>query len=1711
MRKIKSVLLLAAILVSCIPGWSKDSSEKQRKPEQYGALPLVFEANRGQAPGDAQFVLHDFGAAASFQKGQVLLFTEDGRKPLILQLRGASPSLELSGEDLLTSHSNYLLGKDPSEWHTDVPNYGRVRYRGAYPGIDLLFYGNGKHLEHDFVVSPGADPARIGLRIEGARGMRLGREGNLGIETGSGWVIFQKPVAYQETSAGKTNVKTSFVVRGKNVGFHVGAYDRSLPLVIDPVLSYATYLTGPNGAQVPSIAVDGAGSAYITGLTFDPKFPVAAPTPNTPYQATCKSCPNTPDIFVSKLSPDGSSLVYSTYIGGSDYDQPFSIAVDANGNAIVGGRTQSSDFPTQPTVTPSFVSGDSHGFITSLNANGDGLNWSHYSGGTTGSESVAAVTVDQNNNAYASGTTDSSDFPMTPGTISNPAPGFPIEDVFVVKFDPTGATVFSMILGHNGPSNDAFANSFSVGAMTVDSGNEPIIVGSGTVGIPTTPGSFSPTPNATADTQNRNVFIVKLAVDASKEVFGTYLGGSGGDTGSAVALDSTGNIYVAGTVGSGDFPTTPGVFQSKFTNSLNCCSAFLAKFDPTGANLLYSSFFGGTNTALGSTSIFSIAVDGSGNAYVAGDTTDTSFPLVNPIKSVFPSSFGFSHTAFVSELDSAASHLLFSTIFSGSTGTNSTSMALDRNQKVYITGISGDTDLPTTPGAFQTSVTPPPPNTSLDAPYIAKIDPSVAASSICLSQTSLTFPDTKVGLSTTASVTVTNCGNADLMFTSITIPAGVFQVQNDLCSGTTVSKGTGCTVGISFQPNAVAPNASTLTIVDNASIGTQKVALSGNGVLPQVSVPTSIAFDPALIGTTLSNRTIFVQNTGTISTTISKVQLSGLDFGITSDNCVGVLQALSSCAIGLSFTPTAAGPLSGSVTITDDAGGSPQIVQLTGTGVSSYPAPVLTFESPQTIMAGSGPFTIVVEGSNFFPASTVQINGSSRPTTYLAAGQIQATVSASDIATLGEDTVMVFNPAPGGGQSAPLTLTVYISISVSAQNIVFEPFSRKIYAALSSASSSPNSVVAIDPFMGTMGTPKAVGTQPNQMAVSDDGQFLYIGLDGDHTLGRLNLYTGNLDPAATLGIDGLTESSDLRAFDIQVVPGDPHTAVVSVFRPASPDEGGVDLIHDGVLSSRLDNDTSVVSVDSFGFAGNPAQFFGTDGFNYYGFSIANGSLSVTSHQTITVTGDALGDFVSDGSKFYTDSGRIVDPPTGNILATIPTFFTNFALTTIASTDIGRLFFNDDGGNFAVYDSNSLAGAGELNFPPPTLAGTMVKWGSDGFAVDYFDFTNTNHASDQILLFRTSLAFPGGLSSPVPSVAGLNPPNTNPAAANLVLTVNGSNFVPGAVVHWNGTERTTTFASSAQLLAKIPVSDIQAAGEAQVSVVNPGPVESAAVTFTINGAIANVTPNNLSFGGAPIGGTSASQTVTLTNPGNSALTINSIAASGDFQSTNNCGGSLGAGLSCAIGVTFSPSASGSRSGTLTISDSASGSPQQISLGGTGTDFQLGPGSGGATATIQSGQTATYNLNLTGNTGFAGTVTLGCSGAPSASTCSVNPASISISTSGTVPFTVTVATTARTAVAVKASRGPVWPTSNWRFAVTLYLGLLVALLARVKVRRRLIPVAAAVALMLLTVSCGGGGSSTPPPPPGGTPAGTFNLTVTASNSGATRQMQLTLVVQ
>ena len=621
---------------------------------------------------------------------------------------GMNPTTRITPLAQLPGKSNYLIGNDPKKWHTNVPTYAKVKYNDVYPGVDLVYYGNQGQLEYDFVVAPGVDPGNIALDVvaegvspssetpkSGRRGARRSRlsiddNGDLLLGTLGGAVVFHKPLVYQQIkdNGQRTTVGSRYVLRSDHeVTFEVASYDRTRPLVIDPILTYSTYLggsgdelTAPSGTD--GIALDPAGNAYVIGATSSADFPAAPGALQTSFAGGSGSfgCFNSisADAFVTKLNARGDTIIYSTYLGGNDDDCGEGIAVDPSGNAYVAGETLSTDFPvTRGAFQPACAScsqGMVDTFAAKLSRDGSALVYSTYLGGND-EDLFPMLALDRFGNLYIQGTTFSTDYPTTPGVFqpacASCANGNP--DTYVTKLNSDGsALVYSTYLGGN--DFDACG-----AQIAVDS------IGSVYVNGFTCSNDF-PTHNSLQGYAGGcDAFLTKLNPAGTALVYSTYLGGSDFDIIFGTAVDLSGNAYVSGGTGSSDFPTSPGAFQ---TNLVGGFEAFVTKINPSGSAFVYSTYLGGT----GDQAAEGIAVDYHGNAFVAGQTTSTDFPVLRPLQRANAGGFD----VFVTELNPTGRGLVFSS-YLGGTGDDSTSgIALDRQRRnVYVAGTTASSDFPT--------------------------------------------------------------------------------------------------------------------------------------------------------------------------------------------------------------------------------------------------------------------------------------------------------------------------------------------------------------------------------------------------------------------------------------------------------------------------------------------------------------------------------------------------------------------------------------------------------------------------------------------------------------------------------------------------------------------------------------------------------------------------------------------------------------------------------------------------------------------------------------------------------------------------------------------------------------------------------------------------------------------------------------------------------
>jgi uncharacterized repeat protein (TIGR01451 family) len=726
-----------------------NTPDTRRVLETYKKLPLIFESNRGQASGEVRFVARGRGYSLYLTSAKAVLYLNpssqagDNRsehKPaprparVEMTLVGANRKQTLVGFDELPGRVNYLLGNDPKSWHTNIPAFEKVRYQNAYPGIDLIYRGNQRQLEFDFALAAGADPNRIRISFEGIDDMHTDDEGNLVLSTQGGLVQLQRPLIYQKINGMKQPVSGGYLLSTNDgeVALQVGPYDTSKPLVIDPALVYSTYLGGNGNESATGIAVDAQGNAYVTGFSGSSNFPLTS-APSAPFDS---GLGGSQDAFVTKFDLMG-KLVYSTYLGGSSGDSAGGIAVDADGNAYVTGRTTSIDFPIKNAFQPTFQPG---GVFKSSNA---GNSWAP--SGLSDVSIIDALAINpQNHSTIYAGTTDgvfktidsaghwnatsltsfvnSNALIVDPNNPSTVYAGTLLSGIF--KSTDSGAT-------WDGVSNglpSSFGTFNQVACLTIDPQHSltlyACITGSGI--FKSTDGGAS--WNATSFPNTPNAFFIAVDPVTSATVYvgtgqGLFQSLDGGTTWNATSLKNVINaIVISPAVHTTLYAATDaGVFVSTDSGAtwnatgLNTNVNVLVA-DPVNLGTLYAStgaVFKSTDSGATWTSINS-GITQPVNA-LAIDVTSAATPAI-----LYAGTFGSSSDVFVTELNSTGSDILYSTYFGGSSDEQATGITIDASRNVYITGNTDSRDLPTTPGAFEAS---------FRHVFVAKFNPSLSGAS----------------------------------------------------------------------------------------------------------------------------------------------------------------------------------------------------------------------------------------------------------------------------------------------------------------------------------------------------------------------------------------------------------------------------------------------------------------------------------------------------------------------------------------------------------------------------------------------------------------------------------------------------------------------------------------------------------------------------------------------------------------------------------------------------------------------------------------------------------------------------------------------------------------------------------------------------------------------------------------------------------------------
>ncbi len=793
-----------------------------------GQLPLRFEPNEGQTDPQVKFLARGAGYGLFLTPDQAVLTLGVGAKTTSVGMRlaGARSSAVLKGNDPLPGRSNYFIGNNPAQWHRNIPQFARVRYQSVYPGVDLVYYGKQGQLEYDFEVAPGADPEAIAFQFEGSNRAELDANGDLVLGTANGELRLQAPRMYQSSASGPQPIAGRFVVRGdRTVAFDVAAYDRSRALVIDPVLTYSTYLGGsgdescsvitgvatpPSGC--PAVAVDASSNIYLTGATTSADFPLTPqPTTNPPPAAFQGFLKTAPDVFVTKLNSAGTAVVFSTYLGGNGADTSAGIAVDSAFNVAVAGTTTSSDFPVSSSAFQATPAGaGAHAFVSELDSNGGALPYSTYLSGN-GVESVRGLAVDFRNKIYVIGTTTSTNqpdathsFPATLGALQVASLG--TSQFFVSKVDPTllgfPSLVYSTYFGGGSPTNgltlgggiavDANANVYITGGTNFQHTGSaatdfPILNAyQGCLDTPPPSTTTTPAPNCSTAVTAADAFVAKInpaAASGSQLLYSTYLGGSGDDVGYGIAVDSSLSAYLTGSTTSTDFiiPKGTTAFQGLKAGAAGTADAFVGKMgNPCTAStcttttvpLNYFSYLGGSGTDVG----LSIAVDSLQGARIAGWTNSPDFPHPNnPVQAALNGPVD----GFVARIDTTASSAVslghYGTYLGGSGNDYATSIAVDPQGSSYVAGETASTNFPTTMNPLQAAL-----NGGTDA-FLSKIGPTV---SLAVTETVAPNP-VGVGNNVTFTYTIANQGDltTGITFTDVISSAGATFVSANSSPG----------------------------------------------------------------------------------------------------------------------------------------------------------------------------------------------------------------------------------------------------------------------------------------------------------------------------------------------------------------------------------------------------------------------------------------------------------------------------------------------------------------------------------------------------------------------------------------------------------------------------------------------------------------------------------------------------------------------------------------------------------------------------------------------------------------------------------------------------------------------------------------------------------------------------------------------------------------
>ena len=1662
------------------------------------APPLVFEQNAGQAIAPVQFVARGAGYAMQFAPLETAITLRRSGQLAGLSVgllinrwlaRGApqSASIRMSlvgaratswqGERVLAGRSHYLLGNDPARWITDIRQFERIRASGVYSGIDLVFHGRGGELEYDFHVAPGADPASIAWRIQGAAEIGIEADGGALIRTAVGDINIRRPVAWQIDAGGaRRPVAARLALRGgRDLVFTLGNFDHGRELVIDPVISYGALFGGSDNTTIAlGMTTDAAGAIVVSGTTCSLQYPAVAGSLQAQGGEVFGYDP-CEDAFVSKLDATGRSLLFSTFLGGTDRDAAGRIAIDPSGAVYVTGITLSNDFPTTANAPQRVLNGAPNcrlarntvficadAFISKLSADGSTLLYSTLLGGSRFDFGVG-LALDAAGAAHVQGWSNSTDFPTTVGALQRVYGGgtcfagiTPCYDAFVAKLAPDGGSLsYSTYLGGNDQE-------YGSGIVVDADGNAYLTGNTVSQNFPTTAGTVRTSHTAGSQPDG---YVVKLNPGGSALVWSTLLGGGAIDVPYDLALDPANGVTIAGTTDSADFPVTAGAYRTTASGPAGPCEledleliicgdAFVSRLNADATALVFSSYLGGS----GPDAAYGIARDAAGDYWVGGETRSPNFPTtadsINSPSTVL--------RGFVAQLAANGATLKFATQLG-----SDTVVALRTGAGGEVFG-AGTGLGPTTPGAY---VSDPAHYGAFAFKLVAGVAPRLtvapASQSVNAAIGGTSAPRTFT--ITNASAVAANLAVGSVEASGSTTTADDF-VATDDCP-TQLAPGGTCTATVRLRPSSAGNKSGALKILSNAIDAPQTVSVGGNAglVLAGAFAPGTLVFADQAPGTQSTVLPASLANSGVIGATNRGFTTTGPnadDFVFDTINC----QPESFCTLNVRFAPMAGanGARTATVSLESDTANSPNLLQLSGTANSGAAATLSTTTLDFGAVRTSGSDTRQVRLTNGGGAALTNVAA------VLAGADYSFAFNGCNLASLASQASCIMNvtlaPMSTGVRAGTLTIS-NTAPPASPQTVTLTGLGADPAAPIDRGSQSgrpdfaPVVVGSVSDATFNLIVQNLGGTSLTGLAVSTSGDFTQTS-DCSGTVAVNNSCTIQVKFAPT--VEG-PRSGTVRVESN--APGSPRVANLTGtgirlagarLLPANIDFGplGVGRTSSSQPFTLTNTGAVALAIASIDVI---APFSQT---NDCGASLVPGAsctIATTFAPAVAGPVSRVLRVISNAPGHEHTAGLRGSGTAANAVVASPRGldFGNQAVggasaphaVTIRNTGNGAITLRGIVAPRYYTQANDCAATlapgascmANVRFAPLKVS-PLSTIGVDAPLSIAGDFDGSPvlvaltgvavNAGPVRTLTPGSLAF-GNVAVGSVTTADLRVGNSGTTALAITSTlIGGANAVEFVFVApaagTSDCRGVASLAAGASCVLRVQFTPTTAGGKVATLTLTDNAAGSPALvtvsgtaTGSTGGPVASLSAMSVAVGTASVGGTVNGPVVTLSNGGNAALVISAFAIGGadasQFAQSNTCGvlpATLAAGASCTITPVFNPTAAGARSASLGVTTNTPGSPQTLALSGTAVDFAIAATA--ASASVAAGQTANIPLNLTTNGPLAANLTLSASGNPAGTTVSFSPSSFAAGTTGGTT-TMSIATTSRTTGLLPAPAG------------------------------------------------------------------------------------------